>query len=480
MKATGKMNRQHIEDILPLTPMQQSMFYRYLRKPESKLYFEQNCYQLTGVVEVSRIKEAWNRVAAANEMLRIVFRWQRLKRPVQMVLKNPSIPVKEVNLSQLNDEAQPQELYRIKVEDRQKIIDLTVEPFRVILCKLEENKSEMIVTNHHILFDGWSNVILLKEFFEAYHMLYRRTSAVMPVKNRFKEYIKWQQNQDKIKQRNYWKKSLQGFKGTISLAPRQNRNSCRVNHREEYYEYPLPGDLLKRIMDFSKHKAITPAVIFYSAWALLLHKYGQKADVIFGITLSGRNPQIKVIRDMVGLFINTLPFRVKIDTGGTIEDFLRDVSSSLIQMEEFQSTPLTDIIFYSERDPREALFDSVVVIQNYPVDKILYQGGDQLSISLTTRFYKTDIDIMLGIRTFDGIILEFAYNPDIFAEDVIREFIGYFTAIVRKMVLPGNAGVKIKDIPNPDQKERQTIHLNLREDRNKLNEIEEVDIDEIF
>ncbi|UCH95866.1 MAG: hypothetical protein JSV88_03210 [Candidatus Aminicenantes bacterium] len=474
------MNRRHIEDILPLTPMQESMLYQYLRKPEGKLYFEQNCYQLTGDVEVSRIKGAWNRVAAANEMLRIVFRWQRLKRPVQIVLKNLSIPVKEVNLSQLNDETQQQELFRIKEEDRQKIIDLTVQPFRVILCKLEKNKSEMIVTNHHILFDGWSNVILLKEFFEAYHMLSRRTPAVMPVKNRFKEYIKWQQNQDKIKQKNYWKKLLQGFKGTVSLAARQNRNSTRGNHRNEYYEYPLPGDLQKKIMDFSKHKAVTPAVIFYSAWALLLYKYCQAADVIFGITLSGRNSQIKVMQDMVGLFINTLPFRVKIDTGAAIEDFLRDVGSSLIQVEEFQSTSLTDIISYSERDPREALFDSVVVIQNYPVDKILYQGGNQLSISLTTRFYKTDIDIALGIRTFEGIILEFAYNPDIFAENVVREFLGYFTAVVRKMVLPGKAGIRIKDILDPEQKERQRIHLNLREDRNRLNEIDEVNTDEIF
>lgn len=483
MEVEGKINKQEVEDILPLTPMQESMLFQYLKKPGSQLYFEQICYGLTGDVRVETVKEAWNFVAEANEMLRTVFRWQGLKKPLQIILKNRPVSFKGMDLSQLNDEAQ-QQLIRIKDQDRQKGTDLSVEPFRVTLCKMAEKRYEMIVSNHHIIYDGWSNVILLKEFLEVYHDIYYGTQPILPVKNRYKEYIKWQQQQDKIKQKNYWKKSLGGFKGRASFLP--TKKGGGIASQEKYYEYPLPGELIKEIRKFSKNNGTTAAVVLYSAWAMLLHKYSNAEDVIFGITVSGRNPQIKVIQNMVGLFINTLPFRLRINPEEKVDNFLRDANAKVMEIEEFESTPLIDVISYSERDPREALFDSVVVIQNYPTDKALYQRGDKLSICLTTKFYMTEIGLTLGIRIFDSLILEFAYNPNIFVEKTIKKLSDQYVTVIRQIVektgvgLPGNGGIKIKDIQILDQKEKEKIAFNIQEDRKKLNQIEEVNFDEIL
>jgi len=191
--------------------MQESMLFQHLKEPHSRLYFEQTCYRLTGAVEVGKLIDAWNAVAEANEMLRTVFRWQGLKKPVQVILKNPALTFKEIDLSQLSPGAGQQQLDKIKQEDRQNRLDLCSRPFRVIFCKMAENRYEMIVSNHHIIYDGWSNAIILRELAEAYHRLYLGKEWLKPVKTRYKEYLKWQQQQDKIKQTLYWKNFFKWF-----------------------------------------------------------------------------------------------------------------------------------------------------------------------------------------------------------------------------------------------------------------------------
>ena len=205
-----RISSQDIEDILPLTPMQESMLYQYLKEPHSKLYFEQTCYEVTGngYLDAEKLKEAWNVVTCDNEMLRTIFRWQGLKKPVQVILKNRAVPIKEIDLSTLSAGDRQHRLTKIKTEDRQDRLNLSSEPFRVILCKMTGNRYEMIVSNHHIIYDGWSNVIILKELAEAYNQIYLGKKWSGPGKSEYKEYIKWQQHQDKNQQTHFWKTFL--------------------------------------------------------------------------------------------------------------------------------------------------------------------------------------------------------------------------------------------------------------------------------
>jgi hypothetical protein len=484
MEIPGTINPQDVEDILPLTPMQESMLFQYLKEPDSKLYFEQNGYELTGTIRTDFIQEAWNAVANRNEVLRTVFRWMKLKKPVQVILKNPRVSVKSVDLSQLPHDAREKQLDTIKEHDLAGKIDLRVEPLRVTLCKMSENRYEMIVTNHHILFDGWSNVILLKEFLEAYHCLGGSAAPDKPVKTGYREYIKGLQKQDKGKQENYWRHLLEGASGKKSSLPHQNTG--KGGSREKYCQYPLDNDLTGRIRDFSQRKGITPAVLYYSAWAILIYKYTQVEDVLFGITVSGRKSLGKGIQNMVGLFINTLPLRINLRPREHAGDLLARVNALLLEMEEFESTPLLDILSYCQKDPKEALFDSVVVIQNYPVDKLLYQRNHLLSIGLTTRFYLTGLGITLGIRTFDGIILEFAYNTALYRERTIKNLSKQVSSILGQLVgqtgtaAAGKKGLKIKDIDVLDQTEKEKTVLNFQENRKRLEEIDGVDFDELL
>jgi hypothetical protein len=485
----GKINSRDVEDILPLTPMQESMLYQYLRAPKSRLYFEQTCYELTGNLETAKIKRAWNVVAAANEMLRTLFRWQELKKPVQVILKNHAVPIKELDLSSLSTEALQRQLARIKEKDRQNPLDLCSQPFRVILCKITENKSEMIVSNHHIIYDGWSNVIVLKELAEAYNRFYLGKKWIKPAKNSYKEYIKWQQHQDKLKQTLYWRTFLKGFTGRTSIAAyySSHQHAPLPEGEEKRYEYPLPGDLQKKINAFCRKEGVTLASLLYGAWAILIHKYNQVEDVIFGITVSGRDSRVKGIQEMVGLFINTLPLRLHISPADEINHFLKKITKVLLEMEPFETTPLAQIMAYSELGPKQPLFDSVVVIQNYPLDEAWFKEESQLRIGLTTRFYMTKISLALGVRAFQRIILDFSYNVNVFNERQIKRLCQHLVTVLKTIVTgTGTKGInsartlKIKEIEILGPREKEKIVFNIRENRKKLKAIEEVDFDEIF
>lgn len=487
-----KINSQLVEDILPLTPMQESMLYQYLKEPESRLYFEQTCYELTGNVRLDKIKEAWGVVAAANEMLRTVFRWQETKRPVQIILKNRPLSIMEFDLSSLTGEDKQRQLLWVKARDKRKKIDLSSEPLRVILCKLEDHRYEMIVSNHHIISDGWSNVIMLKELVQAYDCIYPGKPLLKSVKSNYKEYIRWLRQQDDNTQRNYWRNFLYGFTTLTSLSPARpssflpGKSNAFTTVEEKRREYPLGRGLVKKIDDFSRSTGITLAILLYGIWAILLHKYNDVEDVLFGITVSGRRAPIKDIQYMVGLFINTLPLRVKVSPGEEVHKLLKRIRGILLEMEAFETTHLARIMTYSQIGVNRTLFDSVVVVQNYPVDETLYRENGHLRIALTTRSYMTRINLALGIRVFDQVILDLSYNSHIFNERSINRLSGQLLTMLEKIVDNPGKGVselsllKVKDITLPDQKKNQQMVFNIRENRKQLEAIEEVNFDEIF
>ena len=487
----GKINSRNVEDILPLTPMQENMLFQYLKNPGSRLYMEQTCYRLTGDIPMDgeKVKRAWNFVASANEMLRTLFRWQGLKKPLQVILKYHPVPLKEIDLSGLTLERKEEQLSQVKENDRQNPIDLSCRPFRVILCRLTENRYEMIVSNHHIISDGWSNVVILKELAEAYNCIYLGKKWIKPVKNRYKEYIKMQRQQDKSYQTLYWRTFLKGFTSRTSIAAyySSHQNPPLPEGEEKRYEYPLPEDLQKKIYEFSRREGVTLASLFYVAWAILIHKYNQVEDIIFGITVSGRDSRVKGIQDMVGLFINTLPLRLHISPADEIKDFLKGVRKVLLEMEPFETTPLTEIVKCSEIGPKQALFDSVLVIQNYPLDEAWFKEESQLRIGLTTRFYMTKINLALGVRAFRSIILDFSYNVNVFNERQIKKLSQHLVTVLKTIVTDtGTRGInslrtlKIKEIEIIEPREKEKIAFDIQENRKKLKAIEEVDFDEIF
>ncbi|MCP4157771.1 MAG: hypothetical protein GY757_59225, partial [bacterium] len=198
-------NRKSIEDIIALTPLQSGMLFHYLKESQSALYHELLFLELSGPLDRELFEKAWHHVTGTNEMLRTVFRWEGLETPVQLILKEfkpvPEyyrLPGATVTPGQDSDTKYrlATSVEEIKQKELEKGFLLSDVPFKVTLCKIEEEKYGLFICNHHILYDGWSNGIILKEFFEAYNILSAGNLLPKKIKSRFKEFVKWIQRRD--------------------------------------------------------------------------------------------------------------------------------------------------------------------------------------------------------------------------------------------------------------------------------------------
>ncbi|MCP5046056.1 MAG: non-ribosomal peptide synthetase, partial [bacterium] len=400
MNSVKRSDSKNIEDIIALTPMQEAMLVHYLKDPHGSQYLEQFSLDISGEIRREPFEKAWNTVIRTNPALRTVFRWEKLDHPVQMVLKEYVLQPVCHDLSSLKGKKRKERLDEIKAELKSPIttgsIDLKTISFKVSLCRMTKTHNVMIITNHHILYDGWSNGIILKEFFSAYHAYRQGRSPVEPVKTRFREYIKWIAGQDKAKQASWWQRYLKGFEGNPELSIKTAR-ADRQPQKAGSVQFPMFEDHLKennqRLENLCAEYNITAASLLYAAWGILLQRYNNTGDVVFGTTVSGRSAKVGGIEEMVGLFINTLPLRVECSGGETIRQLLENINRTLLEREAHESTPLVEIKEYSQCGGEEELFDTLIAIENYPLDSRLNEMAPGLSIRSFNMEEQTHYDL---------------------------------------------------------------------------------------
>ena len=447
---------------MALTPLQEGMLFHYLEDPAGEYYFEQLSLEISGAVGISLFEEAWNFVVAANRMLRTVFRWEKTGSPTQIVLKDHRVRFEYHDLCAGTDghESTGERLEAVKKADRDEKFDLQEVPFRVTLCRVAQNRHEMILSSHHILFDGWSTGIILTDFFNAYKDLCAGEVPVKPVRTSFKEYIRQSQIQDSQMQEAYWKNYLEGVGPDDCTelpvkrrytASRQNQN---IAHSSAKHGFRIPFDRRTEYME----NRITPAVLVYGAWGILLQRYVNRGDVIFGTSVSGRSLPVEGIEDVVGLFINTVPLRFNAGISGqscSLEDILVDLSRSLRAREAYEATPLVKIHQYCGCGAGVELFDSLVVVENYPLDiRRIGEGGplDPVSYSMVE---STHYDLTVVVRLTESIDVEFLYREEVFEGAIIRQLGTHFTRIVRGIV--ENPGQELRGFEFLSPEERRRI-----------------------
>ncbi|NIM83445.1 MAG: hypothetical protein GTO20_32040 [Candidatus Aminicenantes bacterium] len=446
------MDKKNIQDILGLTPMQEGILSHYLKDPGSNHYFEQLSLKISGEINFERFKKAWNFVIETNEMLRTVFRWKKVEYPLQIVLKKHKLQPRYYDCSDVDGDVneKKKKLEEIREKDKKAGFDLHDVPFRVTLCRIEKSRYEMIISNHHILYDGWSSGIILKEFFEAYDERDNRNTLVpfvkvkSSVKTKFKTFLEWIQNQENGKQMEFWETYLEGFDNKTGISVKRRRKR-EVKHTEAY-QFKLPGSIKDEVENFVKSHNITIASLLYSLWGLLLQKYNSTNDVLFDVTVSGRSEKIKGIENIVGLFVNTLPLRVTAYSPEKISDFLSRTYRTLQRWREFENSSLVRINEYLSECHQKSLFDSLVVIENYPVDinRILKNKNSPLSVESFSFSEMTHYDLTVIVTVFDDIRLSFTYNKELFDGEMMVKLTDDFIYIINNVI--ENSQMKISEL----------------------------------
>lgn len=423
-----KLDKQNVEDLLDLNPFQEGLLVHHLgSKVPSPQYIEQLYLKVEGVrVDPDHFKNTWQAITDANEILRTVFRWEALKKPIMAVLKKHEVQVEVLDLQHLSGEAQKEAVTQKRKEDIQQGFDLREVPFRVCLIQLSDEQAVFLISNHHILYDGWSTGILLREFLEAYEAIAEGNQIQFEDKAQYKAYILWWKQQQNEREEDFWKTYLKTFSGKSSI-PFRNTNAIEVSQTRKHI-FDLSEDLVKQINECAKKQRVTNATILYTAWSLLLKQYNDNENVIFGTTVSTRPNHVKDIDKTVGLFINTLPLVVDSNGQTTVSELIGQVHQNLKERNPFEMSSLTKVGEYAEVTGE--LFDSIVVIENYPLDQSLTENTSKMEITEHYMDYITHYPLSVVISLYEKIQITFTYNEGAFDPNALTQIQHYLEGVL--------------------------------------------------
>ena len=427
-----KLKKDNVEEILSLTPMQQGMLYHYIQNPDSDLHFQQMSLTLSGDIKFQYIEDAFNVLIERNEALRTVFRWEKIDNPIQIIMKTHRIKMNKHDFSSFREEEKEEKLIKVRKMDKEEKFNLEQVPIRITWCKLSPSECELIISNHHILYDGWSNALLLKEFFGIHHSMIKGQQLEVVKNDNLKEYIKYIRNRNPEIEKAYWDKELANLSQITMLPYDQPKTDNRELSTGEYL-LKLSSETSDSLQHLVKEQKVTLASVINTAWAVVLDQYNNHHDIMFGTTVSGRNNDIRNIEDKIGLFINTLPMRMKIDKNDTLKSLIKKVNNKMIERIPYEATPLTEIKKYAGLRPYEDLFQSIIVVENFPLDGVI---GNKYSLKMESMkaFEKTIFDLSIIVTVHDDLEIKMKFNESVLHQSTIVNLTNQLSNTIKSML----------------------------------------------
>jgi amino acid adenylation domain-containing protein len=451
-----------LEDIYPLSPMQKGMLFHSELSPETGVYFEQFSWRLRGELNAEALRQVWQQVTDRHPVLRTSFDWEQLDRPMQLVHRRVEVPWEQQDWRRLSEREQSIRLQTLLETDRRRGFALGSPPlFRLALLRMAENEHCLVWSHHHLLLDGWSSSLLLAEVFRCYQAFCQGRLPSLPPARPYRDYISWLQRQNLARAEAYWRQTLQGFQTLTRL--RVERSSPKTLDSEPDYadeEVYLSPQATERLQSVAQRERLTLHTFAQGAWAMLLSQYSGETDIVFGTTVSGRSPDIPGVESMIGLFINTLPTRVRVPADQTVIFWLRQLQDQQAEAREYDFAPLSDIQDWSDVPRDTPLFETIFVFENDALDRVLEQhraGRQKGSLELVEfrAFERTNYPLTAGAAPGPQLFLGLSYDRRRFDAVAIRRMLGHWQTLLEGMVARPNA--PLRDVPMLTDAERHTM-----------------------
>ncbi|QXQ16511.1 non-ribosomal peptide synthetase [Pseudomonas tolaasii] len=408
------VNARSIEDIYPLSPMQQGMLFHSLLEQDAGDYINQMRLRVQGL-DAERFCAAWQAALDAHSILRSSFVWEGdLPHALQIVQRDVHLPVELLDWQGHEDLSE--RLDQLADDERRRGFDLARAPLlRLRLVRTGAGEHELIYTHHHILMDGWSNSQLLGEVLQRYS-----GQAIEPV-GRYRDYIDWLQRQDAGAAQGYWQAQLATLQAPTHLA--QSLAGAVQPMDVQGYEqqvHVVGAEQVRHLARFAREQKVTLNTMLQAAWLLVLQRYTGQPTVAFGATVAGRPTELAGALQQIGLFINTLPVIARPDPQLSVADWLQQVQDINLGLREYEHTPLFDIQRWAGQGG-EALFDSLLVFENYPVSEALQRGApDGLSFGAVASREQTNYALTLGCNLGEELELHYSFMCKHFSAAQVR------------------------------------------------------------
>ncbi|WP_122299046.1 condensation domain-containing protein, partial [Pseudomonas viridiflava] len=409
-----------IEDIYPLSPMQQGMLFHSLFDEGAGNYINQMRVSISGL-DVPRFHNAWQSAVNNHEVLRSCFISQS-EQSLQVVQRQVTLPFVELDArgkpqNWLDDWAQA---------DRQQGFDLAHGPLlRLAVVRTGDDAWQLVYTSHHILMDGWSSSRLLGEVLQRY-------SGQTPPKQagRYRDYIQWLQDQDADVSERFWTAELAELDEPTRLLQAFKTSTDEQGYGD--YIQLIDADGTRRLSEFAREQHVTLNTLVQSAWLLLLQRYTGQSSVTFGATVAGRPAELPGVEEQLGLFINTLPVIASPRSEQTVGDWVQQVQAKNIALREHEHTPLYDIQRWA-RNSGEALFDNILVFENYPVSEALQRAPDGLTFSDLRNQEQAHYPLTLVVEANDVLSVRFSYDRQHFSAEGILQLAAHFDHLLQSL-----------------------------------------------
>jgi len=397
-------------DIYPLTPMQRGMLFHSLYAPELATYVTQLDAAVSGL-DSARFLAAWQTAIDRHAILRTGFVWRGLPEPMQVVAQQVQLEAAVVDLrAEPDGEAA---LQALKQREHARPFALERAPlFRIALALLDGGRQCFVWTCHHLLLDGWSTARLLDEVLLAY-----LGRELPPPTGRFSDYLRYLAGRDARESEAVWRAKLDVLEEPTRLA--SSLPPVSGGSEEHVVTTQLTAAETARLAVFAQRERVTTNTLIQSAWALILQRYTSQRAVVFGATVSGRPAELADSEQMLGLFINTLPVILAPAPEWTVRELIQRVQADNLQLREHEHTPLADIQRWAGLGG-QGLFDSLLVFENYPVDKALDSSWDGLAFEQVSSHESTNYPLTLAVNLGAELHIGYAFAGSAFAREQVE------------------------------------------------------------
>lgn len=455
----SQFKRDQVQDMYYLSPMQEGMLFHTLHHQEKGFYVEQMDMNVKGTLRSDLLEKSMNIIVERYDIFRTVFLHEKVKRPVQVVLKNRPFQLDIVDIQDLSESEQLERIDRFKQKDQLRGFDLSKDLLmRASVFQTGPSSYRWIWSYHHILLDGWCFGLVVQELFAIYHaLLHDVPYRLEPVKP-YKEYIQWLEKQDKQASLEYWTQSLAGFEGQSTFKEQRKQTN---EHELGEIEWAMSKEETAALSELALQQNATLSSALQSVWSILLSRYQRSNDVLFGTVVSGRPADLAGVDRMVGLFINVIPRRIQLTDQMTFRSLLQETQQQSLAAEPHQYIPIYDI---QAKAGQQQLIDHIVVFENVPAAK---KDEQESLLGFTVEdmnvYEKSNYDLNLLASPGEQLQLKLAFNQRAFDPAFVHKLKDQLTLLIRGTIKHPDQSVHTLTLVTKQEKQRMLEEWNAPE-----------------
>ncbi|WP_408895225.1 amino acid adenylation domain-containing protein [Paenibacillus taichungensis] len=407
--------------------------------------------EITGEINTQRAEQAFNQLINRHEILRTSYVISNGKsmQQVNECLLPFELPIQKINRKDLEN----------KMLQAFTPFDLSKLPLmKANLFCIDDTHHVLLINFHHIILDGISLSVIIKEFLELY-----KGNELQPLNIQYKEFADWQQKnllKDTIKnQEKYWLSVYSDGVPSLELPTDYPMPKAR-DYRGNTYYFKLPSLLKGKIDRLAKETNATLSMILHAFFSMLISKYSSEEDLVIGIPVSART--IPQIQEMLGMFVNTLAIRTAPEATKSVLGYIEEIKDSLVEALENQEYPFEELVekLNVGRDTaRNPIFNIMFAMQNMEINHFKTENITLNTIEFPYKFSKFDLTLFAS-ESKEDISFSFEYSTQLFKEETIKKMALHFITLIENSV--DNVTSQIGDISLLSEKEKKDISENLQ------------------